>query len=115
MRTTGTYAYGVNVNQHADATIANVQIAIAGTNVHGIWVFGEDSMPVGSTANTKGTGAISIFIQFDGSASLDGNYQCQQGFLPINLSMFFGNFLQVLRRNRRYLGLVIKHYQPRDL
>lgn len=80
MRTAGIYAYGVNVKQHADATIANVQIEIAGTNVHGIWALGEDSMPIGSSVYTEGAGAISIFIQFDGSTSLDGNYQCQQGF-----------------------------------
>ncbi|MEB0047314.1 MULTISPECIES: autotransporter outer membrane beta-barrel domain-containing protein [unclassified Pseudomonas] len=74
VNTTGNNAYGINVNRNATVTATDVQIATASSNAYGIWVPDEDSVLIGKNVDvdTQGAGAIGIFTQFGGTASLDG-------------------------------------------
>lgn len=74
VRTSGDNAIGVNVNRNATATLSNVQIATTGANAFGIWVPDADSELIARdvTINTQGDGAIGVFTQLGGTATLDG-------------------------------------------
>lgn len=74
VRTSGVDAIGVNVNRNATATLNDVQIFTSGANAFGIWVPDDDSTLVASNVSidTQGDGAIGVFTQLGGHASLDG-------------------------------------------
>ncbi|MGZ7457695.1 autotransporter outer membrane beta-barrel domain-containing protein [Pseudomonas sp. Ma2-10] len=76
VQTSGDNAIGVNVNRNATATLDDVQITTTGANAFGIWVPHADSELIARNVNidTQGNGAIGVFTQLGGNATLDGGH-----------------------------------------
>lgn len=74
VQTSGDNAIGVNINRNSTGNLETVQISTTGANAFGIWVPDADSELVGRdvTIDTSGDGAIGVFTQLGGKASLNG-------------------------------------------
>ncbi|PHN30727.1 autotransporter outer membrane beta-barrel domain-containing protein [Pseudomonas sp. ICMP 460] len=76
VQTAGDNAIGVNINRNATGTLDTVHITTSGANAFGIWVPDADSELIARdvSIDTSGDGAIGVFTQLGGKASLDGGY-----------------------------------------
>lgn len=79
--TTGDNAIGVNVNRNAIATLDDTRISTRGANAFGVWVPDADSQLLANnlSIDTQGDGAIGVFTQLGGKASIDGGSVHTQG------------------------------------
>ncbi|MGV8889720.1 MAG: autotransporter outer membrane beta-barrel domain-containing protein [Pseudomonas sp.] len=91
IRTAGDNAIGVNVNRNATATLSETQIFTTGANAFGVWVPDDDSQLAANnlSIDTQGDGAIGVFTQLGGKASLNGGQVHTNGNLAY--ALYAGN------------------------
>lgn len=99
IRTSGDNAIGVNVNRNATATLTDTQIFTSGANANGVWVPDADSQLIANnlSIDTQGDGAIGVFTQRGGYASLDGGQVHTSGQLAY--ALYAGNSSAIDAKN----------------
>ncbi|QHD07251.1 autotransporter outer membrane beta-barrel domain-containing protein [Pseudomonas sp. R76] len=97
--TSGANAIGINVNRNATATLNNVQVTTTGANAFGIWVPDADSELIARDVSieTQGDGAIGVFTQLGGTATLDGGQILTAGSNAY--ALYAGNTSSIDARN----------------